>query len=386
MITRKIRFELEHRAFFTRAVFAPENPLLATCLQGELPSGDRGVGALVFLDEALARAEPALQNQIVEYFQRRGKAVALARPPITIPGGEPCKNDWRLVESIWRGIHEAGLCRHSYVIAAGGGAVLDLVGFAAATAHRGIRHLRLPSTTLSQADGGVGVKNGVNYFRSKNWIGTFAVPHAIICDLDFLRSLPPRERRAGLIEAIKVGLIRDAEFFEALEARRELLANLDENALEFAVRRSAELHMDHIALGGDPFEQGSARPLDFGHWAAHKLEQLTDFRLSHGEAVAIGMAVDLIYARRMGLLDSASCERILRVVTGIGFPIFTPEILLGSGANLALVHGLEEFRAHLGGRLTITLVTGVGQAIEVHEMDSSMLPEVFEELRQRAHQ
>lgn len=383
-ITRKIQLEFEHRVVFTRAVFDPANPALASSLRATPDGIGHPAKALVFLDRALAGADPDLASRVVNYFLAQGGGVTLAAAPISLPGGEACKNDWRLVESIWRAIHEAGLCRHSYVIAVGGGAVLDLVGFASATAHRGIRHLRLPTTTLSQADGGVGVKNGVNYFRSKNWIGTFAVPHAIICDLDFLRCLPPRDRRAGLIEAIKVGLIRDGAFFEALEARCERLANLDETALEFAIRRSAELHMDHIALGGDPFELGSARPLDFGHWAAHKLEQLTDFRLSHGEAVAIGMAVDLLYARNRGMLAAATCDRILRLITRIGFPIYAPEMLSKTGGQLALVHGLEEFRAHLGGQLTITLVTGIGHAVEVHEIDTSVLPGILEELRQAA--
>ena len=202
-----------------------------------------------------------------------------------LPGGEHCKNDWNLVEKIWQAIEFHKICRHSYVVAIGGGAFIDLAGFAAATAHRGIRFVRMPTTTLSQGDGGVGVKNGVNFFGKKNWVGTFSVPFAVINDLDFLRSLPDRSCRDGIIEAIKVALIRDADFYHFLADHAEELKGLETKALEVAIRRSAENHIDHIATSGDPFEYGSARPLDFGHWVAHKLEQISDFAVSHSEAV-----------------------------------------------------------------------------------------------------
>ena len=114
------------------------------------------------------------------------------------------------------------MCRHSYVIVIGGGAALDLVGFAASTAHRGVRLVRFPTTTLSQGDGGVGVKNGVNYFGKKNWIGTFSVPEAVVNDFNFLLGLPHSQKRAGYVEAIKVALIRDRSFFEFIEENNDI--------------------------------------------------------------------------------------------------------------------------------------------------------------------
>ena len=294
------------------------------------------------------------------------------------------KNDFSQLENIWAAIEAAGLCRHSYVIALGGGAVLDLVGFAAATAHRGIPLVRLPTTSLSQGDGGVGVKNGVNYFGKKNWLGAFGVPHAIINDLDFLRGLPERERRVGLIEAVKVALIRDAKFFEFIAARVTALAKFEPEAFEAVIRESARQHMEHIATGGDPFERGSARPLDFGHWAAHKLEQLTEFRVSHGEAVAVGMAIDLIYARRTGLLPEAEAERILGVICALGFELFAPvkEIRSATGRQ-DMLDGLEEFREHLGGRLTIPMIRAPGVRQDIHEIDGAVVKAAFDELRER---
>ena len=230
--------------------------------------------------------------------------VKLVCPPLVIEGGERAKNSPIHVAEIHSHIDRHHLDRHSYLIAVGGGALLDVAGFAAATAHRGVRHVRIPTTTLSQADSGIGVKNGINAFGKKNFIGTFAPPHAVINDFNLLATLEPRDKRAGYVEAVKVACIRDAKFFDELERDAEKLAAFEPAAMKRLIHRCAELHLDHIATSGDPFELGSARPLDFGHWAAHKLEQLSNFQIRHGEAVAIGIALDVIYSRQTGLLDA----------------------------------------------------------------------------------
>jgi 3-dehydroquinate synthase len=145
--------------------------------------------------------------------------------------------------------------------------------------------------------------------------------------------------------------------------------------------------MNHIATSGDPFECGSARPLDFGHWAAHKLEQISEYRIRHGEAVAIGIALDVIYSRRLGFLDAVSAERILALLEKLGFELFANELLHeDSSGALVVLTGLEEFREHLGGQLTITLLQGVGRGFEVHEMDSSMVLAAINELHERHKQ
>ena len=137
------------------------------------------------------------------------------------------------------------------------------------------------------------------FFRQKNWVGTFAVPDAVINDFSFLRTLPDSQKRAGYVEAIKVALIRDRAFFEWIEERTDSLAKFEQIPMEQLIRRSAALHLDHIAGSGDPFERGSARPLDFGHWIAHKLEPMSGFEVGHGDAVAIGLAADVIYCTRL---------------------------------------------------------------------------------------
>ena len=277
--------------------------------------------------------------------------------------------------------------RHSYILAVGGGALLDVVGLAAATAHRGVRHVRIPTTTLSQDDSGVGVKNGINAFGKKNFIGTFAPPFAVINDFQLLKSLPARDKRAGYVEAVKVALIRDKNFFETIEHDAPSLAEFEPAAMQRLIYRSAELHLNHIATSGDPFEFGSARPLDFGHWAAHKIEQLSDYEIRHGEAVAVGIALDVIYARKIGLLDAKSAERILVLLENLGFELFANELLnVDADGNLHVLKGLEEFREHLGGQLTITLLRAIGEGVEVHEMNLPKVIEAIYELQQRHSQ
>lgn len=384
MIVRSIPLNFEHRIVFTHGAFDVANLTLRD-LVAEAAELDGRARVLVLAEDGLLEGNPQLEARIERYFERHGDAVELVAPPMVMPGGEGSKNDWSLVEKIWQAIEFHKVCRHSFVIAIGGGAFIDMAGFAASTAHRGIRLIRMPTTTLSQGDGGVGVKNGVNFFGKKNWVGTFTVPFAVVNDLDFLKSLPERVLRDGLIEAVKVSLIRDAAFFQYLEDRRGSLEALELEPVERAIRRSAELHVDHIATSGDPFEHGSARPLDFGHWVAHKLEQLSNFAVSHGEAVAIGMAVDLLYSRRIGMLDSDSAERILSLIQGIGFGLWSDYLDqndVASGKPVILA-GLEEFREHLGGKLTITLIPEIGRKVEVHEMDEAAVLASLEELQDR---
>ena len=173
-------------------------------------------------------------------------------------------------------------------------------------------------------------------------------------------------------------------FFADLERDATLLREFAPAAMQRLIHRSAELHLDHIATSGDPFEFGSARPLDFGHWSAHKLEQLSEYRLRHGEAVAIGIALDLVYARKLGCLEAASAERALRLLQALGFDLFANELLHVDSQNaLIVLEGLEEFREHLGGELSITLLNGIGRGFEVHEMNLPLVIEAIYELKAR---
>lgn len=383
MMQRNICLNFSHRVDFTHGAFDPKNRALRDLVAEACELGG-AAKVLVLLDEGVARADTNLVERVSAYFAAHADTLNLVNEPLVLPGGEACKNDWSLVERIWKAVEYFGICRHSYIIAVGGGAFLDLAGFAAATAHRGIRLIRMPTTTLSQGDGGVGVKNGVNQFGKKNWVGTFSVPFAVLNDLDFLALLPPRACRDGLVEAVKVALIRDRALYEWIEAHASRLAQLERHPLETAIRRSAENHIDHIASSGDPFELGSARPLDFGHWVAHKLEQLSGFEVSHGEAVAVGMAVDLLYSIRIGLLDRGVAEGALALLETLGFELWSQHLGREERGRPVVLAGLEEFREHLGGRLTITLVPAVGSKVEVHEMDETAILDALAELQQRS--
>ena len=382
-IQRAIQVGFQLRVFFTRGVFAPANPLLRGVLADGEANG-RPKAVLMVLDESLASAQPDLVPRIETWFGHAAPQLKLVCPPFVIEGGERTKNSYFHVSEIHSQIDRFHIDRHSYLIALGGGALLDVAGLAAATAHRGVRHVRLPTTTLSQADSGVGVKNGINAFGKKNFIGTFAPPFAVINDFDMLASLSDRDKRAGYVEAVKVALIRNRDFFEALEADAARLAAFEPEAMHKLIERCAELHLDHICGSGDPFEFGSARPLDFGHWAAHKLEQLSEYKIRHGEAVAVGIALDVLYSRNLGFLDAASAGRVLRLLENLGFELYANELLhTDSDHSLMVLNGLEEFREHLGGGLAITLLKSIGQGFEVHEMRLPKVIEAIYELQDR---
>jgi len=381
-IERNFRVNFRHRVFFTDHVFEPGNSVLHELMQPEPGCGPSR--ALVVLDESLVRSRPGLMDSVREYFAAHPENLQLATLPLVLEGGERVKNSYFHVSEIQSHIERHGLCRHSYLIGVGGGALLDVVGLASATAHRGLRHIRIPTTTLSQADSGVGVKNGINAFGKKNFIGSFAPPHAVVNDFQWLDSLPNRDRRGGYSEAVKVALIRDLKFFEWLEAHAVNLKTFDSQAMRYLIQRSAELHVDHITGCGDPFELGSARPLDFGHWAAHKLEQVSEYQIRHGEAVAIGIALDVIYSNHMGFLEASQAERVLTLLEILGFRLFSNELTHEDSHNgLLILKGLDEFREHLGGRLTITLLKEIGQGFEVNQVDLPWMTRSLQELKQR---
>jgi len=372
----------EYPVAFTRDLFTPENPLLADVVALREPR--KRHKCLVYVDDGLARARPGLIPAITSYFDAHAVRMELLEAPIQLPGGEKIKRELTHIEAVQDAIHRLRVDRHSFVIAIGGGAVLDAVGLAAATAHRGVRHIRAPSTVLSQNDSGVGVKNAVNLNGVKNFVGTFAPPWAVLNDFALLDNLPRRDRIAGIAEAIKVALIRDGDFFVWLEANADRLATFEPAAEEQMIRRSAELHMHQIAHGGDPFELGSARPLDFGHWSAHRLEALTHNHVSHGEAVAIGVALDTRYSVLSGKLPEGDDVRVAALLEHLGLRLWHPALLKpdADGAP-AILTGLREFQEHLGGALTVTLLRSIGAGVEVHEIDPEWVMQSIGWLRAR---
>lgn len=376
------RFAVEYRyaVHFTRDVFSPANTTLLSALVGQEP--ERMHRVLFVVEAQVARLWPGLVRDIEAFVERHASRLRLAAALVVVRGGEVCKNDPAVVAALRSRMNDVGLDRQSFVVCVGGGALQDVVGYAAATTHRGVRIVRLPTTVLSQNDSAVGVKNGINAFGKKNFLGTFAPPFAVINDARFLETLSRRDTLAGMAEAVKVALIRDAAFYEWLSANRHALAACEPGAVAYLIRRCAELHLDHIARSGDPFEFGSARPLDFGHWAAHKLEAMTRHRLRHGEAVAIGMAIDVLYSARAGFLSPATARSVVELLADLGLPLWDDALDATSAAGYPLVvDGLREFREHLGGELTITLVRGIGCGFEVNTIDLAGVREAIQTLK-----
>jgi 3-dehydroquinate synthase len=368
---QRFSVEFEYPVVFCRGALSPAEPTLAWCISRREP--ERRHPVFVVLDAGLVAARPQLPQEVERYLAAHAQHLELVAPPLSLPGGERVKNDPALIADLLARFAAARLDKQGTLLVIGGGAVLDAAGYAGSTTHRGVRVVRMPTTVLSQNDAGVGVKTSVNAFGAKNFLGTFAPPFAVINDVELLATLPLREARAGLAEAVKVALIRDVSFFEWLEQNAAALREGDLRLLEVAIRRCAELHLGHIATAGDPFERGSARPLDYGHWAAHKLEALTEHALRHGEAVAIGMALDACYAVAKGLLDPGARTRLLELLGALGLPTFHPMLVAEAQGKSLILEGLREFREHLGGALCVTLLTAVGSGIEVRDMDPELI-------------
>ena len=373
----------EYPVVFTRDAFCPANRCLIDAL------ARRETGKLhrcaIFADDGVLSAIPGLADRISDYASFHARHLKIAGKLVPVPGGERCKNDPDTVPRLLAKFSELAIDRHSFVIAVGGGAVLDAVGYAAAIFHRGVRHIRFPTTVLAQNDSGVGVKNAINSLGLKNLVGTFAPPWAIINDSIFIDHLPAREKRAGMAEAVKVALIRNGDFFRWIERNTTALAQFSPRHLDRLIKDCAELHMRQIRLGGDPFETGSARPLDFGHWSAHKLEHLTRHEVNHGEAVAIGVALDTRYSVMTGLLAEGEDKRVLDVLKRLGFTLWHNALrqqnVMG---KLSLLKGLADFQEHLGGEMTITLLADIGRGIEVHEMNAELVGRCIDWLQQQA--
>jgi 3-dehydroquinate synthase len=369
----------EYPVVFTRDALSLDNRALRSVIERAHPPGAHRIAAVV--DRGVAEHWPNVPEQLSHYASAHADTMELTAPMRVMPGGEAAKNDPTLLTELHRWFFDLGLDRHSVVIAIGGGALLDLIGYATSTTHRGLRLVRMPTTVLAQNDAGIGVKNGINAYRQKNGLGTFDPPHGVINDAAFLRTLPVRDRRAGMAEAVKVALIRDASFFEWLTANEAALARLEEVPLEALIRRCARLHLEHIASSGDAFERGNARPLDYGHWAAHKLELLSEHELRHGEAVSIGMAIDTLYAAEIGILDQATATRVIELLRALALPIWHAAIEQRNDEGRLLVSGIDEFRQHLGGALCLPMLTAIGSITEVSTVDPWALERTIDRLK-----
>ena len=360
---------------FTRGAFDAQNATLRDVL---LKAGAKRHRVQLVLDSGLADATPGLVAKIEAWARAHADVLEWAGPHFVVRGGEICKSEPREVAELHHLVAKHKIDRQSFILVLGGGAVIDAVGYAAATAHRGVRLIRMPSTTLAQNDAGIGVKNSVNAYGRKNFLGTFAPPYAVINDFELLRTLPARELRAGFAEAVKVAAIKDAEFLSWMHRERKALGAFQPEAVEQLITRCAKAHIEHVG-GSDPFESGSARPLDFGHWSAHCLEELTGNELRHGEAVAIGCALDSLYAFEQRLISEVELKKLLHTLEDMGFELFHPAL-----KRMNLEEALAAFREHLGGETCITVPDGLGKKRELHQIDLELMHQCIIRLGERA--
>ena len=331
----------------------------------------------IFVDDGLAKSNQGLLAIIRDWGVSHGLQLGDVK---VLAGGEVGKegliNPTRVIETLV----SRQMDRHDLVVAIGGGAFLDGVGLGAGLFHRGIGLIRMPTTVLSQNDAGIGVKNGVNFLGQKNCLGMFKAPLGVINDSSFLASLPLDIKREGLSEAIKVALLKSPYFFDWLFQNRFLLGKFHKKTVEYMIRETARLHLEHIQGGGDPFEEGRQRPLDFGHWFAHRLEILSDHRVSHGAGVASGLWLDLSYSVAVLGLDPMVLAAYEAILAAVGLQKWQPHWLVDHVPVSRLLEGIEQFRQHIGGPLALPMLTEVGQVVSLDKVDMGVMATLLSSL------
>lgn len=285
---------------------------------------------------------------------------------IVIGQGESSKTLVK-VEEVYRQLLTMGADRSTFIVGMGGGIVSDITGFAASTYMRGVRFAFVPTTLLAQVDASIGGKNGVNLDGYKNIIGVFRQPEFVLCDPSLLSSLPDREFRAGLAEVIKAGIIGDPTLFELLERHTfEDLRGNDELLRETIVRA---IKVKTAIVERDECEHGERRKLNLGHTFAHAMEK-SFTNLSHGEAVAAGMAIICDAANRKGVLDTATCDRIKAVIGKMGLPLEYPVEMR------KLLSLIRSDKKREGSGIYLVFPKSIGDCI-VEKTDTDRLDEMF---------
>ena len=312
---------------------------------------------LVITDEHVGEiyAEPVLAS-----LEASGVNASLA----TLPAGEQTKCGDRVFELYSRCI-EAGLDRHSFIVALGGGVMGDLAGYVAATYLRGIPFVQIPTSLLAMVDSSVGGKTGINLPEGKNLVGSFYQPALVLADINTLKTLPSREYAAGLAEVVKYGIIYDAEFFNELEANSRKLTDMgDMELLAGMVGRSCEIKAKVVAQ--DEREGGLRAILNFGHTVGHAIENVAGYgEYVHGEAVAIGS----VYAARASVelndLSQAECDRIEKIFQALELPVSAPGCKWEDLRN-----ALSVDKKTVGGMPRFVLASAIGEVdigIEIEE-------------------
>lgn len=279
---------------------------------------------------------------------------------VTLPDGETHKT-WETLNLIFDALLAHGCDRKTVLYALGGGVVGDMTGFAAASYMRGVPFVQVPTTLLAQVDSSVGGKTAINHPLGKNMIGAFYQPERVICDLDVLATLPPRELSAGMAEVIKYGPIADMVFLDWIEQHLPALMAREPVALAQAVRRSCEIKAD--VVGQDERESGLRAILNFGHTFGHAIEAGLGYgEWLHGEAVGCGMVMAARLSQAVGLVDAAFVDRLIGIIARAGLPTVAPVLdpVDNAGRYLALMRLDKKAEA---GAIRFVLIDGPGRAV-----------------------
>ena len=330
--------------------------------------------------QGLPAASTALivsNTTVAPLYAVRLQAVLRARYPrvilLELPDGEAHKN-WPTLQLIFDTLLSHGCDRKTVLFALGGGVVGDMTGFAAASYMRGVPFVQVPTTLLAQVDSSVGGKTAINHPLGKNMIGAFYQPQLVVCDLDLLNTLPPRELSAGLAEIIKYGPIADMGFFDWLEANLEALMDSQPAALAHAVQRSCEIKA-HV-VGHDERDHGLRAILNFGHTFGHAIESGLGYgQWLHGEGVGCGMVMAAHLSQRLGLVDAVFVNRLQRLIERAGLPVKGPvlDATDNAGRYLELMQIDKKSEA---GELRFVVINGPGQAA-VRTAPNAMVREVI---------
>ncbi|XAH22634.1 3-dehydroquinate synthase [Xylophilus sp. GW821-FHT01B05] len=278
---------------------------------------------------------------------------------VVLPDGEAHK-DWPTLNLIFDALLEKGCDRKTVLFALGGGVVGDMTGFAAACYMRGVPFVQVPTTLLAQVDSSVGGKTAINHPLGKNMVGAFYQPQLVVCDLDTIQTLPPREVSAGLAEIIKYGPIADMAFLDWIEANVDALRAGDAKALAHAVQRSCEIKA--AVVGEDEREGGLRAILNFGHTFGHAIESGLGYGAwLHGEGVGCGMVMAATLSQRLGLVDAAFVARLTAVIARAGLPVKAPQLDAADNAGRWLQLMRVDKKAE-GGEIRFVLIDGPGRA------------------------
>lgn len=306
-----------------------------------------GTKCLVLHDSNLKKMSVEIEQQL------QASDMPCAR--IEIAPGESGKS-FRMVEKTCRAMVKKGFGRDSVLIGVGGGVITDVAGFIASIYMRGIPFIAVPTTVLGMADAGIGGKNGINLPEGKNLVGTFRNPNAVIMDIEFLETLPQRVFNEGLAEIVKHGVIADQKLFSFLEKNIEKILARDRKIVERLIKKSVAIKLKIVA--DDPKENFSRMLLNFGHTVGHALENLSRYKLLHGEAISIGMVAECGYAVAKKMLRESEAARVQLLLSNLHLPVELPKY----ATPRALQEAMMKDKKIIRGQLRLALPTKIGSA------------------------